>query len=93
VINTQLVETLAQIINALTLEEKALLKQKMDRPNWEEEYQKLVGVRERILARRGGNPLDMDVSDMIYQMREERTQQLLEACFPELSQKEAQIKE
>mgnify|MGYP003334638680 CR=1 FL=1 len=82
--NTQLVETLAQIINTLTSEEKTLLKQKIDRPNWEEEYQKLVEVREKIFALRGGKPLDMDVSDMIYQMREERTEQLMEACFPEL---------
>ncbi|MEA5512316.1 hypothetical protein VB715_21315 [Crocosphaera sp. UHCC 0190] len=91
--NTQLVDTLAQIINALTPEEKALLEEKTTSNKNKEAYQKMVEVREKILEKRGGKPLDMDVSEMIYQMREERSQELMDACFPHLSQPEFNIKE
>jgi hypothetical protein len=91
--NTQLVDTLAQIINALTPEEKALLQEKATFNQEQDGYQKIVEVREQILARRGGKPLDMDVSEMIYQMREERSQELMDACFPNLSQQESKVKE
>lgn len=91
--NTQLVDTLAQIINALTPEEKALLEEKTTSNTNQDAYQKMVEVREKILERRGGKPLDMDVSDMIYQMREERSQELMDACFPHLSESKSNIKE
>ena len=91
--NTQLVYTLTQIINALTPEEKALLQEKITSKNSQEAYQKMVEVREKIWLRRGGKPLDMDVSEMIEQMREERSQELMDACFPNLFQQESNIKE
>lgn len=72
--NTQLVESLAQIIKALTPEEKGLLEEKIKSEARQQTTQSLGEVREEI-----------DVSDLIYQMREERTQQLMDACFPELS--------
>ncbi|WP_107668032.1 hypothetical protein [Cyanothece sp. BG0011] len=90
--NTQLVDTLAKIINALTLEEKALLEEKITSNKNQEAYQKMLEVREKILERRGGKPLDMDVSEMIYQMREERSQELMDACFPHLSESKSNIK-
>ena len=82
--NTQLVETLVQIVNALTPEEKALLKKKIDRPSWEEEYQKLVEVREKIFARRGGKPFDPPLDEYIQMTRDERTaeqDELIRTCF------------
>ncbi len=91
--NTQLVDTLAQIINALTPEEKVLLEEKTTSNKNQEAYQKMVEVREKILERREGKPLDMDVSEMIYQMREERSQELMDACFPHLSESKSNIKE
>ena len=92
--NTQLVDTFAQIINALTPEEKALLEEKTTSNKNQEAYQKMLEVREKIVERRGDKPLDIDVSEMIYQMREERSQELMDACFPHLShQLDSTIKE
>lgn len=92
--NSQLVDTLAQIINALTPEEKALLQEKTSTSQKNQEaYQKMVEVRDKIFARREGKPFDMDVNEIIYQMREERSQELMDACFPNLSQLKSNIKE
>ena len=39
-------------------------------------------TREEILARRGGEPLNVNVADMIRQMRDERDEEILAAAFP-----------
>lgn len=82
--NTQLVDTLAQIINALTPEEKALLEEKITSNKNQEAYQKMVEVREQIFARRGGKPFDPPLNEYITQTRDERTAQqdeLIRSCF------------
>ncbi|WP_017303633.1 hypothetical protein [Spirulina subsalsa] len=84
--NTQLVDALVQIINNLNPDEKALLQEKTALSKSQEAYHKMIEVRGEILERREGKPLDMDVNEMIYQMREERSQELMDACFPKLSQ-------
>ncbi|MDJ0728387.1 MAG: hypothetical protein QNJ33_00165 [Crocosphaera sp.] len=73
--NTQLIETLAQIINALTLEEKALLQEKTSLKNSLEAYQKMVEVREKIFTRREGKPFAPPLNEYIAQTRDERTAQ------------------
>lgn len=82
--NTQLVDTLVQIINALTPEEKALLREKTSWKNSQEAYQKIVEVREKILERRGGKPFEPPLNEYIAQTRDERTAQqdeLIRSCF------------
>ncbi len=47
----------------------------------------IIGFRilkrsQAIFERRGGKPFDPSIDEIIHQMREERNQQLMEACFP-----------
>jgi len=54
----------------------------------ERRHQLLEGIervrltREEILARRGGEPLGLNVADMVRQMREERDEEVFAAAFP-----------
>jgi len=38
---------------------------------------------DKISARHGGKPLEPSVDETFQQMREERTEQLMQACFPD----------
>lgn len=74
--NTKLVESLVQIIQSLSLEEQALLEEKLKpRSNWEEQQQKLQEIHAQIAARRGEESLDLGLADYIQQCRDERTAQ------------------
>ena len=92
--NTKLVDSLVQVVLSLNPEEQALLKEKLQahrtQPNWQQEYQKLLDVRAKILARREGKPLEPTPEELIHQMREDRTSQLIQACFPSLARSEDQ---
>lgn len=78
--NTKLVESLAQIIQSLSPEEMALLEDKLyHKHNSQEEYRKLLDLRTKVYARRGDRPLDPPPEEIIHQMREERTEQLIQA--------------
>jgi len=54
----------------------------------ERRHQLLEGIervrltREEILARRGGEPLNVNVADMVRQMRDERDEEVFAAAFP-----------
>ncbi|KAM3091317.1 hypothetical protein ACKFKG_26055 [Phormidesmis sp. 146-35] len=84
--NTQLVNSLVQIIQSLNDEERQLLEQRLDRQKpWQAIQRDLAQIHEQITARRGGVPLNLssdDITDQIHQMREERDRQLMETCFP-----------
>lgn len=84
--NTQLIDSLVQIIQSLSHEERQLLDQRLDpQTNWQAIQQDLAQIHEQITARRGGVPLNLssdNIADQIHQMREDRDQQLMEACFP-----------
>ncbi len=82
--NTQLVDGLAQIIQSLSEEEKALLDKKLKKPDWRETLARIDKLRNDINARSAEKPLDPSVDQIIHQMREERDQQILSACFPDL---------
>ena len=88
--NTKLVESLVQIIQSLTPEEQALLEEKLKpRKNWQQEYQKLLELRARIFARRGGKPFEPLLDEYIQTTRDERTAQqdeLIRSCFGESNQ-------
>ena len=84
--NAQLVHCLVQIIESLTDEECQLLNANLDRKrNWQDTKQQLTQLHTQITTRRRGQPLDLtteDITKQIHQMREERTQEITDACFP-----------
>lgn len=83
--NQQLVNSLVQIIESLTSEERQLLEVRLDRKkNLEFSKECLTQLHRQITARRGGKPLNLSTEDIvehIHQMREERTQQIMDASF------------
>ena len=82
--NTKLVESLVEVINSLSEEEKNLLQEKLQRQeDWEKQRSRIIERAKKIHARRGGKPFKPSVTEIIHQMREERDEQLMQACFPE----------
>ena len=82
--NTKLVESLVQVINSLSEEEKKLLDEKLKpKSNWEETLERIEARRKTIHARTGGKPFEPSVTEIIHQMREERDEQLMQACLPQ----------
>ena len=81
--NVQLVESLVQAIQSLSQEERLLLKQKLAAPtDWKKLKARIIQRGRQIQARRGGN-LSSSINAVIEQMRSERTEQLMQAGFPE----------
>ena len=90
--NTKLVESLVEIIKSLSSEEKNLLKEKLQpESNWEETLERIEARRKKIHARTGGKPFKPSVTEIIHQMREERDEQLMQACFPNERSRPLQI--
>ena len=86
--NVSLVESLVQVILALSPEERTLLEEKLHRKtNWRETLQQIDKLQAQIKVDRGGQPLDLPVEEIIHQMREERTEELMRACFPASEEK------
>jgi hypothetical protein len=80
--NTKLVESLAQIIQSLAPEEQILLEERLKaipKKDWRQSYQELNELRERIFARRDGQPLSPEPDEIIWQMREERTAEIMQS--------------
>ena len=81
--NTQLVESLVQVINSLSEEERNLLEEKLQRQsNWEEQRSRIIKRTKTIRDRNQGQPLSLSVTEIIHQMREERDEQLMQAHSP-----------
>lgn len=82
--NTSLVDALAQAVLSLSPEERRLLYDRVfNQPSWRETRQSLANLHTQILLEREGSPLDLDVVDQIHQMRDERTEHLMQICSPE----------
>ncbi|QHU99956.1 hypothetical protein [Synechocystis sp. CACIAM 05] len=81
--NTQLVESLVQIIQSLSPEEQQLLQASLEQKNsnWQEVLGKIEANRQKIYASRQGKPFDISMDEIVEEMREERTQDILQACF------------
>lgn len=86
--NTKLLDSLVQIIESLTSEEQTILEEKLqakkNKPNWQENQQKLIELRQKIFERRGGKPFEPPLDYYIQEARDERDQQLDELmnnCF------------
>ena len=82
--NTQLVDSLVQIIQSLPKEERALLNEKLQESDGGDTLLRIRKLRSEINAARDGKPFDPPIEEIIYQMREERDRQILSACFPQL---------
>jgi hypothetical protein len=86
--NTKLVESLVQIIESITPEEQTILEEKLQakkqKPTWQENQQKLRELQKKVFERRGGKPLEPSPEEIIHQIREERTEQIMMASFPDL---------
>ena len=86
--NTQLVESLIQVINSLSPGERNLLNEKLQRQSdWETMRSRIIKRGKIISQRNQDQPLSPSVSEIIHQMREERDEQLMSACFPEREEK------
>ena len=81
--NTNLVNGLVQIILSLSKEERALLEEKLKKSDGRAAFQRLIALGDQINARRGGKPFDPPSEELIQQLRSERDEQLISACFPE----------
>jgi CHASE3 domain sensor protein len=90
--NTKLVESLVQVINSLSEEERNFLREKMQpQSDWEKQRSRTIERAKTISdkpngmasLRNQGKPLSPSVTEIIHQMREERDEQLMQACFPQ----------
>ena len=76
--NTQLVESLIQVINSLSPEERNLLNEKLQRQSdWSKMRSRIIKRGKIISQRNQDQPLSPSVSEIIHQMREERDEQLM----------------
>jgi hypothetical protein len=83
--NIQLVNSLMQVIESLSNEERQLLEERLSRKkSWELTRQRLTQLYNQIIARREGNASNLsteDIVEQIHRMREERIQQIMDAGF------------
>jgi hypothetical protein len=84
--NTQLIESLIQVINSLSKEERNLLEEKLQhQANWEKIRARILKrgkvINERLTSLSYGQRT-VSVSEIIHQMREERDEQLMQTYLP-----------
>jgi hypothetical protein len=80
--NIQLVESLANAIKALSVEERELLNQKLThQSNWQNLRPRILAQAQAIQQRRSDQPFEADIDQIIHQMREERDQELIADLF------------
>lgn len=86
--NTKLVESLVEVINSLSSEERNLLQEKLQhKSDWDATLKRIEARREKIHARHDGQPFEPSVTEIIHQMRDERDEQLIQAyCSQEEEQ-------
>lgn len=74
--NTQLIESIVQLIKSLSPEEQALIETKLyPQEDWESEHQKLLQLKRKVSNRRNNQPFNPPIEDYLHQTREERTAQ------------------
>jgi hypothetical protein len=83
--NAQLVKTLAQIIQTLSEEEQILLESELQpQQDWETTKKQILERNQKIYQQREGKTLEPSIDDIFYQMREERSEELMQAFFSEI---------
>jgi len=74
--NSQLVESIVQLIKSLSPEEQALIEAKLySETDWEREYHKLVQLKLDVASRRGNKPFDPSIDNYLHLTRDERNTQ------------------
>lgn len=85
--NTQLVESIVQLIKTLTPEEQALVEAKLHpQEDWQKEHYLLLELKRKVELRRNNQPFDPSIEDYLYLTRDERTahsDELIASCFTE----------
>jgi hypothetical protein len=78
--NVKLVESLVQVIEALSDEERSLLQARLDRRQvWKLNQQRLSTIHKRIRQQKRQHRQDVPVEDLIYEARQQRDEQELSA--------------
>lgn len=76
--NIQLIESLANVIKALSPQEREILDQKLNqKADWQSLRTKILKDAAAISERRKEEAFQPDITNIIYQMREQRDQELL----------------
>lgn len=79
--NKQLVKTLVQIIHSLSPEEKQLLEIELHiKPDWNILKQSIIERGETVSKRLKNQSLQDVITNIISEMREERSEQLIQSC-------------
>ena len=74
--NTQLVESIVELIKSLTPEEQALIEAKLhSQEDWKAEYQKLWQLKRQISERRNHQPFNPPAEEYVHMTTEERNAQ------------------
>ncbi len=82
--NVKLIESLVQVIEALSEEERSLLQAKLDRRQvWKLNQQRLSTIHKRIRQQKGGHLQDVPIEDLIHEARQQRDEQEMKVCFPD----------
>lgn len=85
--NTKLVDSIIQLIDALTPEEQNFLHEKIDyKRNWQVTKERIL-KRSKAIWERQGDTFSDSIDQVFHQMREERSQELFEACSLEQKMK------
>ncbi|GJD17077.1 hypothetical protein RIVM261_020330 [Rivularia sp. IAM M-261] len=67
----------------MSIEEQELLNQKLTHQyNWQNLRTKILADAQAVQQRRNGQVSEPDIDQIIYQMREERDEQLISGLFP-----------
>ncbi len=90
--NTQLVKTLAQIIQSLSEEERILLEVELHpQSDWETTKQRIIERGKDIKQHLEKKGLTLSIDDVFEEMREERSEQLMQVCSPRIFQEEENV--
>ena len=85
--NTQLIESIIQLIKSLTPEEQALIEAKLHtQEDWENEHQELLQLKRKVSDRVNSQPFNPPIEKYLNQAKEERIAQkdeIISNCFRE----------
>ncbi|AFZ51091.1 hypothetical protein [Dactylococcopsis salina] len=85
--NTQLIESIIQLIKSLTPEEQALIEAKLHtQEDWENEHQELLQLKRKVSDRVNSQPFNPPIEKYLNQAKEERIAQqdeIISNCFNE----------
>lgn len=90
--NTQLVKTLAQIIQSLSEEERILLEVELHpQSDWETVKKRIIKRGKDIKQNLEEKGLTLSIDDVFEEMREERSEQLMQVCSSKIFQEEENV--